>query len=375
MNYRPECDWRNGPRGWRKHERLGSGRPGRVRFFRRLAAVAFVLLLFAAWGFVFLCWLLVRAIFQLPAIGAGLWIPFATLLVSFVAAVALLRALRSLGTPVRDVMDAAERVADGDYAVRVAESGPPPVRALVRSFNTMTERLQAHEELRRNLMADVAHELRTPLTIIQGKLEGLLDGVYPREDAELAEILEEAKLLSRLIEDLRTLALSETGALKLEMEPAAITELVQDVIRSFTAQAASQQVTLKITMQTSLPEAMVDAVRVRQVMNNLLSNALAHTPPGGSIETSVTMENGAIAVQVRDTGTGMTRDEVEHAFDRFHKGPGSRGLGLGLNIARNLVIAHGGEMRAASQSGSGTTISFTLPLNGQAERQNAVGTI
>src|SRR5215471_3203927 len=354
---KPECEWRAGPPWARGHDSAG-----RVRFFRRIAAVLFVLFLLGIWGLVSLVWLVAGRVFGLPSGGANIWIPTAILLIAFLAATAFLRVFRRFGMPFRDVMDAAERVADGDYAVRVAERGPPPIRGMARAFNTMTERLGQHEQVRRNLLADVAHELRTPLTIIQGKLEGLLDGVYPRDDAQLTEVLGELHLLSRLIEDLRTLALSEAGALKLEKELMDVSELTRDVIRTFATEAAAQQITLKIETAANLPLVMVDGVRIRQVLNNLLSNALRHTPAGGSIETIVEATNhAAILVQVHDTGSGMTQEEVERAFDRFQKGPGSRGSGLGLTIARNLVLAHGGEIRAVSQPGSGATISFTLP--------------
>jgi len=306
--------------------------------------------------------LAVGRLFGLSPSTAALWVPIVTLLIAFAAVFVLLRAVRRVGLPFRDVMEAAERVADGDYTVRVTESGPPPVRGLAHAFNTMTERLGAHEQQRRNLMADVAHELRTPLTIIQGKVEGLLDGVYPRDDSQLNEILDETKMLSRLIEDLRTLALSESGALELQKEATDVRELAREVVRAFTSEASSRQVALSVDASAGLPHIVIDAVRIRQVLNNLVSNALQHTPAGGSIGIRVASTNETkILVQVHDSGMGMTQEELERAFERFHKGPDSRGSGLGLPIARNLVLAHGGEMRAASQPGSGTTISFTLP--------------
>lgn len=361
MTNGPQCEW-NGP-AWRRPDSGGGGHASRVRFFRRMAAIAFAIFLLGIWGLVSLAWLAIGRISGLPSSGAADWIPIGTLLVAFMAALALLRTFRRVGVPFRDVMDAAERVSDGDYAVRVAERGPPPVRGMVRAFNTMTERLGNHEQLRRNLMADVAHELRTPLTIVQGKLEGLLDGVYPRDDDQLAEVLDELHLLSRLIEDLRTLALSEAGTLKLEKEPTDVSELVREVIRAFETEASTRQVRLKIEAAANVPLVMIDGVRIRQILNNLLSNALRHTPPDGSIETSVgATDQTAILVQVHDTGTGMTQEEVERAFDRFQKGPDSRGSGLGLTIARNLVLAHRGDIQAVSQPGSGTTIRFTLPL-------------
>ena len=136
-----------------------------------------------------------------------------------------------IAMPLGGVMDAADRVAAGNYDVRVVEHGPPSIRALARAFNTMTARLQDSDRLRRDLMADIAHELRTPLTVIQGKLEGLIDGVYPRDDTEMQLLLDETRVLSRLIEDLRTLALSEGGALKLQREPTDIAGLARDVAR------------------------------------------------------------------------------------------------------------------------------------------------
>jgi len=298
------------------------------------------------------------------SIGAAVWIPVGTLLVALVALSIFVRMVRRVGLPFRDVMDAAERVANGDYAVRVTERGPPPMRGLARAFNTMTLRLGKHDEVRRNLMADIAHELRTPLSIMQGKLEGLLDGVYPRNDAQLAEILEETSLLSRLIEDLRTLALSETGTLKLEKESTDVSELAREVLRAFASDASGQHVTLALDAPGEPLQVSVDTVRIRQVLNNLLVNALQHTPANGSIQIATSRTpHSEILVQVHDTGSGMTEEEVGRAFERFHKGSGSRGTGLGLAIARNLVVAHGGEIEVVSEPGLGTTISFTLPMD------------
>jgi signal transduction histidine kinase len=260
------------------------------------------------------------------------------------------------------VMDAADRVAGGDYSVRVAEHGPPSVRALARAFNTMTARLASHDRQRRDLIADVAHELRTPLTVLQGRLEGLLDGVYPRSDHELAGLLQETKVLSRLIDDLRTLALSESGALKLEKEVADVAGLARDVTRQFETDAAAHGIRLEVDVRGQPPAVPIDPVRVREVLSNLLSNALRHTPGGGRIEVRVApAADGGIEIAVQDTGTGMTPEQVARAFDRFHKGPDSRGTGLGLTIARSLVAAHGGAIRLTSEPGRGTTVIFTLP--------------
>ncbi len=178
----------------------------------------------------------------------------------------------------REVMDAADRVAGGDYTVRVTESGPPPIRALAYSFNTMTARLAGADRLRRDLMADVAHELRTPLSVLQGRLEGLLDGVYPKDEAQLAQLLEETHVLSRLVEDLRTLALSEAGALPLQKESTDIVALARDVVRSMTGSGASVDVRAPHAVIIDL-----DPVRIREVLTNLLSNAIRHTPADGRV--------------------------------------------------------------------------------------------
>jgi signal transduction histidine kinase len=259
-------------------------------------------------------------------------------------------------------MEAADQVAEGNYSIRVEERGPPPIRALARSFNTMTERLESHDRLRRDMMADIAHELRTPLAVIQGKLEGLLDGVYERDDSQLSELVAESHVLGRLVEDLRTLALSESGALKLQKEPTDIASLANDIARSFQGQARSEGVELRVEVGTAIAPLLLDAVRIREVLANLVKNALEYTPAGGAVVIHLaSLRDETVSVEVTDTGSGMTAQETSQAFDRFHKGSGSHGLGLGLAIARNLVIAHEGQIRIASEPGKGTRARFTLP--------------
>ena len=337
-----------------------------MRFFR-LFALTFVAVLSAGIvGTVSLVW---AAAARLGIVapgatpGSALFVVGGGLAGAAMTALVLLGTMRRVGRPLGAVMDAAGRVADGDYGVRVAEQGPRPFRALARAFNTMTERLENHDRQRRDLMADLSHELRTPVTVLQGKLEGLLDGVYPRDDDQLAALLEETGVLSRLIDDLRTLSLAESGALQLQTESTDIADLAREVADGFAASALAGRVTVAVDAPPELPSAEVDPIRVREVIANLLSNALRHTPAGGSIVVHVGATSGAaIQVEVRDTGAGMTPDEVARAFDRFHKGPGSRGSGLGLTIAKNLVAAHGGQIHVSSEVGKGTTVSVTLPL-------------
>jgi len=349
---------------WSSHGRTPPWRAGRARFFRRAVALALLVLALSVFGAVALVWLAATRLGVVAPAGPR------TAAILFVGGMAglglavfgLVSIMRRVARPLGGVMDAADRVAAGDYDVRVAEQGPPPIRALARAFNAMTDRLGNHDRLRRDLMADVAHELRTPLTVIQGKLEGLLDGVYPRDEEQLQQLLEETHVLSRLVEDLRTLALSEGGALKLQKEPIDLGGLARDAASAFSREAKVRHVTLEVDAADDLPPIEIDPVRIREVITNLLSNALGHTPPGGSVVVRVgTASRGAVSVDVRDTGRGMPPEAVARAFDRFYKGSGSRGSGLGLTIARSLVAAHGGEIHVSSEPGRGTTIAFTLP--------------
>ncbi len=333
----------------------------RARFFRRVVVAVVGLAAMAGLGLAAIGWLLAeRAGFSGPT-GVGL-AALAVLAGVFVLAAGLVMVRGGAG-PLRAVMDAADRVADGDYTVRVREHGPPPVRALAHAFNAMTERLAHADRQRRDLMADVAHELRTPLSVLQGRLEGLLDGVYPRDDRQLAALLEETQVLSRLIEDLRTLALDDAGALRLEREPTDLVRLVRDTARGFEPEAARHGVTLAVTTALADAELELDPVRIRQVLSNLLSNALRHTPAGRGVTVAVEAAVSGCSVSVADAGDGIAPEDVDRIFDRFYKGEASRGSGLGLTIARRLVAAHGGEIQAASRLGQGTTVTFSLPAH------------
>lgn len=278
----------------------------------------------------------------------------------------LVRLLQRVTTPVGELMEAVGRIESGDYSARVHERGPREVRALVRAFNSMTERLQLNETQRRNLLADVTHELRTPLTVIQGNLEGLLDGVYPLDDAHLRPILEDTHVLARLIDDLRTLALAESGALQLHREPTDFGVLASETVASFRAQAEAAGVELSVNIAEDVPLLEIDPVRIREVLANLIANALHYTPTGGRVQVAgqLNESNRQMTVSVSDTGTGISPESLPHIFDRFYKSGNSRGTGLGLAIAKNLIIAHGGKISAQSDGvpGRGATLYFTLPL-------------
>ena len=296
----------------------------------------------------------------------GFFFPWPVILLVLFAAVvgsvASGRALRRVADPLAEVMAATSRVAGGDHSARVRPRGPRPVAEMATAFNTMAERLEGADRQRRELLADVTHELRTPLTVMQAELEALLDNVHQRDDARIAALLDEIRVMSRLVDDLRTLSIADAGALELHREPTGLSVLLNDVADSFSDRARSAQVSLEVERAATPLMVDIDPVRIRQVLSNLLDNALRHTPVGGSISVRMERLDGEVAVEVTDTGSGIAPDVLPRLFERFAKGPRSRGSGLGLAIARGLVRAHGGRIEAESAgSGRGTTIRFTLP--------------
>jgi two-component system sensor histidine kinase BaeS len=341
----------------------------RGHFFRRVGCVFFLLMLFAFGGFTALFWLLanVSNAVNLPENVLTILRTAGIVLALLILAVILFagRELRRTALPVGDMLEAAGDIAEGDYSTRVEERGPSEVRALARAFNTMAARLQAEDQQRRNLLADVSHELRTPITIIQGNLEGLLDGIYPADPQHIAPILEETRVLSRVIDDLRTISLADSGALKLQLESTDLEHLIDEVANSFRMQAAAEGVELHVDVQAGLPNLEVDATRIREVLGNLLANALRYTPQGGKITVRGWIEADGekyLHVSVRDTGVGIAAQDLPHIFERFYKTDESHGTGLGLAIAKSLVVAHGGEITAESVLDKGTTIRITLPM-------------
>ncbi len=333
----------------------------RRRFVRRvgLLFLLFFLLTSVASG-VFVRWL--GGGFGHGGPRGGPWLPWPLLGLGVLAVVvAAGRAVRAMAAPIGDVMEAADRVAGGDYATRVEARGPGEVRRLARSFNQMTERLEASEAQRRRLLADVAHELRTPLSVIRGNVEGMLDGVYPADEAHLGPVLEETAVMARLLDDLQTLSTAEAGVLRLHRERVDPAALAEDAVAAFRARAGSTGVTLGYRAAAALPELDVDPLRVGEVLANLLSNAMRHTPRGGSVEVALEPSAGGVAFTVSDTGSGIAPEDLPQVFHRFVKSADSGGAGLGLAIAKSLVEAHGGTITAESEPGRGTTMRFVLP--------------
>jgi two-component system OmpR family sensor kinase/two-component system sensor histidine kinase BaeS len=276
------------------------------------------------------------------------------------------------GKPLEELFNAINAVEEGNLSVRVPETNSDMFSNLIGRFNKMVGELERAEQQRRNLTADVAHELRTPLHIIQGNLEGIMDGVYQPTPEHINNTLDETRLLARLVNDLQTLSLAETGQLPLHPNRLLLADLIQDIASSFASQAASRHIDLQINITDSTQQLTADYDRLSQVLSNLISNALRHTPEGGtiSIETeSMVGEDRSVRIIVQDTGSGISFEDLPFVFDRFWRADKSRSgrthSGLGLAITKQLIHAHGGTIEAQSVVGKGTTFTIELPEHPQ----------
>lgn len=271
-------------------------------------------------------------------------------------------ALRRMTQPLDALIEASGRIEAGDYTARVPVSGGGEMRSLSRAFNQMSAELQASDERRRAFLADVTHELRTPLTIIQGQLEAIEDGVYEPDRERLSALLVQARQMSGLIEDLHTISLAEVGALELRPRPTELGALAEDVVASFAPAAELGEVRLEVSPPSTPLVVALDAAVTQRVLGNLIANAIRHTAAGGSVRLEVSRDGTEGRIDVRDTGSGMDPVLAARAFERFEKGPDSRGSGLGLSIARDLVSAQGGRIELTSEPGHGTVVSVRFPL-------------
>ncbi len=263
--------------------------------------------------------------------------------------------------PVRSLIDAAGRLADGDYAARATPSGSAASRRVVDSFNEMAKRLETADEQRRQLLADLGHELRTPLTVIRGEIEAIVDEVHEPDPEHMQVLLDEVAVMERLLEDLRTLSMAEAGALALHPESVDLAALVGDAVDGYRRLADSQAVAISIAAD-DVGEVLVDPVRIREVIANLTVNALRAMPDGGALRVTVRQVDGEAMIRIKDTGIGIPAEDQGEVFERFRKGSTSAGSGLGLTISRDLVEAHGGSISIFSEVAVGTTVEVRLPI-------------
>ena len=275
---------------------------------------------------------------------------------------------RVVSAPISELARAAHRIGQGDVGVRVRPHGSREMIELATTFNRMAADLEHAETLRNNLMADVSHELRTPLTVLEGNLRAALDHVYALDESEIANLYGQTRHLIRLVNDLRELALAEARQLPLEKQPTDLTALVAETLQAIEPLAVEKGVRLE-NDTAQMPELLVDSIRIRQVLFNLLANALRHTPAGGQVTVSATATAGEVLLAVQDTGEGLDPEQLAAVFDRFYRGDKSRsretgGAGLGLAIVKAIIEAHGGRV-AAQSAGKGCAFMVTLPLNSQ----------
>jgi signal transduction histidine kinase len=239
---------------------------------------------------------------------------------------------------------------------------------VAQAFNEMTVALGESERQRQNMVADVAHELRTPLTVVQGNLRAILDDVYDLDKAEISRLYDETRLLSRLVDDLRELALADAGQLRLNARPTDLVRVIRSTVENLAPAAEAEGLTLSARIPEGLPAVQADPDRVAQVLRNLLVNALRHTPSGGSVTVTAVPSDSAVEIAVADTGEGIAAEDLPRVFERFWRADPARArtgsTGLGLSVAQSLVEAQGGRIWAESTPGRGSTFRFTLPLAG-----------
>ncbi|MDW8227208.1 MAG: HAMP domain-containing sensor histidine kinase, partial [Anaerolineales bacterium] len=294
------------------------------------------------------------------------WAALAALLVALLASYIVSRYLTA---PLHAMKNASQRIAEGHYNERVPVHEHDELGQLAISFNTMAERLEQVEAMRRRLIGDVAHELRTPLTAIKGSMEGLIDGILPATPETFEQVAAEADRLSRLVDDLQELSRVESGAFTLDLAPVSLLDLIETARKRTAASYAAKGVALIFDVPTTLPAVRADADRLLQVLLNLLNNALQYTPSGGRVTLSASVGRNEVVLRLADTGIGIPAEHLPYIFDRFYRVDRSRsrqsggGSGIGLTICKHLVEAHGGRIWAESPGeGQGSIFTFTIPV-------------
>lgn len=275
---------------------------------------------------------------------------------------------RRFARPLTQLSLAAQQLRGGDFSARVPmnrslERRTDETAQLLKDFNVMADSLERLERERQYSVAAIAHELRTPVTVLRGRLEGVRDGVLEASPQEMAKLIGHADLLTRLIEDLQLLSLSEAGALRLELEPLDIRDLLTRLHGDYRSRAQGQQVDLVLKLPSQRVTVSADQRRLEQVLSNVLNNALRHTPAKGTISIQLEKRAQTVSIEIHNTGTGFTPEALQYAFERFYSTPdwerGRGGSGLGLAIARSLVEAHGGSIQVFNtESGAGVRVEL-----------------
>jgi signal transduction histidine kinase len=274
---------------------------------------------------------------------------------------------RRILAPVKALTSATRKFGKGDFSHRVDFKDRGEMGELASSFNAMADDLERNERLRRNMVADIAHELRTPLSNLRGYLEAIHDGMVKPDEGTIHFLNEEASSLSRLVDDLQELSLADAGELKLIFQPGDVSRLIKETVTALQTEAAARKITLSADLPAALPELNIDAHRIKQVLYNLVDNAVVHTGPEGRVTVKAWQEADDVYISVADTGEGIPAEDLPLIFERFYRVDKSRtratgGTGLGLTITKRLVEAHGGRIDVWSRPGQGTTFTFSLPV-------------
>jgi len=269
--------------------------------------------------------------------------------------------------PIRELTKAASQLAAGNYAHRVTVKEPKELASLGQAFNQMATSIEQAGENRKAMTADIAHELRTPLAVQRAQLEAMQDHVYPITEENLNGVLKQNLLLSRMVDDLRILAMADAGALNLIKDSINFLELVQDMVARFQAQAAEKEIRIQFTTRAQQVEIEADSERIQQILNNLMQNGLRYTPQNGTISITLQNDENAITLEVHDSGEGIPEEALPYIFERFYRADKARdrekgGFGLGLAIARQLAQAHDGSLTAENHPQGGALFRLRLPL-------------
>lgn len=297
-----------------------------------------------------------------------IWVGMAVLAAGLAASYAV---ARSITVPLRNLSRAAEQIEQGNFDQKVPVETKDEVGHLAAIFNRMSEALSVNSSLRRQFLANIAHELRTPLAIIQGHLEGMVDGVIEPSQEQLSSLHEEAIRLNRLITDLRDLSLAEVRQLALEKNITDVNQIVSRAVYMLKPLADAKDIRVNCTLEENLPEIEADAVRISQVFYNIIVNAIRYSPVQGIVEV-ITMQaeiegRSWLKISIQDNGPGIAQEDIPHIFDHFYRGDKSRdrksgGSGLGLAIVKQLVEIHGGRVAVKSKLGEGSVFQILLPV-------------
>lgn len=308
---------------------------------------------------------------------------YATLAALVAAIIASILISRQVVTPMLRMTSLSHRIAEGEYAERLKLPGGlqasqvDELDQLALSFNQMAEKLEKVETMRRQLIGDVTHELRTPLTAVKGYLEGVMDGVLPASPETFQQIHAEIDRLQRLVNDLQELSRVESGAVQLELALTSPAGLIEKIQSNFGNQFSEKGIQLLTDVEPGIPNILVDSDRIIQVLTNLVGNALQYSFNGGTVTLAVHQEKSEIVFSVKDTGIGISAEQLPYIFNRFFRTDKSRnrasgGSGIGLTIAKALIQAHHGRIWAESKGeGRGSTFSFSIPLHSDSDRADS----